>query len=71
MLKTKQVRPQRRLLGGVIIIIIIIIIISQDNIYDAIVVAQSDWESSPVHLMNADSAPDGCQHSDQAKQLGS
>jgi len=62
MLKTKQVRPQRRLLGGVIIIIIIII--SQDNIYDAIVVAQSDWESSPVHLMNADSAPDGCQHSD-------
>jgi len=25
----------------------------------------------PVHLMNADSAPDGCQQpSDQAKQLG-
>jgi len=24
----------------------------------------------PVHLMNADSAPDGCQRSDQAKQLG-
>jgi len=24
----------------------------------------------PVHLMNADSEPDGCQPSDQAKQLG-
>jgi len=23
----------------------------------------------PVHLMNADSAPDGCQPSDQAKEL--
>jgi len=24
----------------------------------------------PVQLINADSAPDGCQRSDQAKQLG-
>jgi len=42
------------------------------TIYGAVIMAQSHFESSPspVHLTNADSTPDGCQPSDQAKQLG-
>ena len=44
-------------------------------IYMTIFMVLSSWLRAiarvhPVHLMNADSVPDGCQPSDQAKQLG-
>jgi len=46
------------------------------TIHMTIIIVVSSWffraiaRVHPVHLMNADSAPDDCQHSDQAKQLG-
>ena len=44
---------------------------NQDDIYCAVVMAQSHCESSPGSiLMNTDGAPDGCQPSDQANGLG-
>ena len=55
----------------IMIMIIIIIIIITTMIFMVL----SSWRSAivrvhPVHMMNADSAPDGRQPSDQASRLG-
>jgi len=59
----------------IIIIIIIIIIITMTIIHMTMSIVLSSWLRAiarvhPVHLTYADSAPDGCQPSEQAKQLG-
>jgi len=40
-----------------------------DDIYGYVIMAQTHFESSPVHLINADTVPDGCQPPYQAKLL--
>ena len=41
-----------------------------DGVYDAIIMTKVIVRVHPVHLMNADWAPGGRQHSDQANRLG-
>jgi len=53
-----------------LLLIIIIIIIINDSVYGAVNVTMVTARVHPVHLMNADWAPGGCQPSNQANRLG-
>jgi len=43
---------------------------NQDNVYGAVIMTKVIARVHPVHLMNVDWAPGGCQPSDQANWLG-
>ena len=43
---------------------------NQDNVYGAVIMTKVIARVHPVHLMNVDWAPGGCQPSDQASRLG-
>jgi len=43
---------------------------SHENVYGAIIMTKVIARVHPVHLMNVDWAPGGCQPSDQASRLG-